>query len=208
MLSTAAGQSELCSYGRSRGWTGQSHLVREGFRKLMRVKMRTSCIVFAVLICCVVWFLPTPAISFQNEPKGFRDIEWASNISGLAGMSVFFSQRDIKLCSRKADKMAIGDAVLDKIVYVFYKDQLTGIIISFHSLSTFQALKGTLFEQYGEGEQSDPLKEKYFWAGETTIIRLDLTPVSYEGTLSFRSRALLIQQQIDEQERAGAKGNL
>jgi hypothetical protein len=156
---------------------------------------------------CLMGFLSTPAISFQNEPKGFRDIEWGSNISGLADMSMFFSQRDIKLCSRKADKMAIGDAALDKIVYVFYKDQLTGIIISFHSLSTFHALKATLFEQYGEGEQSDPLKEKYFWAGETTIIRLDLTPVSYEGTLSLRSRALFNQQLTDEKEKAEAKGN-
>ena len=170
--------------------------------------MRTSCIIFAGLMFCLVGFLSTPAISFDNEPKGFRDIEWGSNISGLADMSVFFSQRDAKLCSRKADKMAIGDAALDKIVYVFYKDQFTGVMITFHSLSTFQALKGILFEQYGKGEQPDQFKDKYLWMGDTAMIRLDFNPVSHEGNLSFRSIALLNQQQIDEKERAEAKGNL
>jgi hypothetical protein len=169
--------------------------------------MRTSCIAFAVLMCCSVGFLSTPAISFQNEPKGFRDIEWGSNISGLADMSVVFSQRDRKLCSRKADKMALGDAALDKIVYVFYKDQLTGIMITFHSLSTFQALKGTLFERYGKGEQPDQFTDKYLWMGDTTMIRLDFNLVSYEGNLSFRSIALLNQQQTNEKERAEAKGD-
>jgi hypothetical protein len=144
---------------------------------------------------CLMGFLSTPAIAFKNEPNGFRNVKWGSNISKLADISVSSVERDIKFCSRGTDKMAIGDAALDKILYVFYKDQFSEVMINFHSLSAFQTLKNTLVEQYGSGEQPTQFMERYFWRGRTTMILLDFSPASGKGTLFFDSTMLLMKRQ-------------
>jgi hypothetical protein len=154
----------------------------------------------------------TPVIAFQNEPDGFRNIKWGTNISELSGMSVVETHPDLKFYSKDGDKMAIGNASLDEIVYGFYKDQFSNVLIYFHSLSAFLALKDALFEQYGSGSQPNQFMERYYWMdliGGTTTITLDFSKVSDKGTLSFQSKKLLKKQQADEKQKAkAAKGDL
>ena len=77
--------------------------------------------------------LSPPVFAFQNEPDGFRGIKWGTNISELSEMGLIEDDGESKFYVRKNDKMQIGDADLERIAYVFYKDRLYGIMVRYSS---------------------------------------------------------------------------
>lgn len=146
--------------------------------------------------------LSLPVFAFQNEPDGFRGIKWGTNISELSEMGIIEDHGEQKLYVRKNDKMQIGDADLEVIIYVFYKDRLYGVMVIYNSSLNFSKLKETLFQVYGSGRRPNPFMEKYNWYGSSVLITLDFNEIREKGSIIYFYVPILKEQERDVKEKA------
>jgi hypothetical protein len=102
-----------------------------------------------------------------DEPDGFRGIKWGTAISECPDMVRQAELKDTILYHRANDKMVIGDAVVDQVLYGFYKGRFYYANINFSNLVNFKGVKDTLFQAYGDGAQSNPYIDKYVWLGNS-----------------------------------------
>ena len=92
--------------------------------------------------------LGTPALAFDNEPDGFRDIPWGASPDSVEGLRPDMQTtgdfesvaRDegltlkgfpLESYVRPSDKMEFGDAEMARISYQFYKGRFVRAILSF-----------------------------------------------------------------------------
>jgi len=127
-------------------------------------------LVLAALLC------PLAASAFDNEPTGFRGIEWDTAFEAVGpqfklyrrdGGTVFYNRLD--------DKMSVGGAALRTIVYVFYRGHFQGVLLEtapddVHSRS---AMQEALEAQFGKPRQPNAYIQKFYWFGPLTAISLD-----------------------------------
>lgn len=116
---------------------------------------------FATFLCLLY---PANSFSYPNEPDGFREILWGTDIQTLENMTV--AEKDGKdiFYSRKGDNMVIAGASIDQIHYGFTNGKFYSVIIRFQSRRNYLALKERLFETYGGVVlQQDPNQEDYKW---------------------------------------------
>ncbi len=150
-------------------------------------------------------FIGTYAAAFQNEPKGFRGIEWGQDISTVADQ---FSQvgstggDDINYV-RKDDRLTIGNAELQTLWYRFYKGRLSSVIAASQGITNRRALLDAFESQFGRGDKPNQYIERYFWRGAITGIFLDCG-------VSDHCNLLILSQEIgrlkrEEQKRSGAE---
>ena len=88
-----------------------------------------------------VLLIPSMVFAFQNEPDNFRGIKWGTNINELLDMKSTETIGDLTMCEKKDDKMKIGDADLDIIRYLFYKDRFYAVLITFSTHLDFSSIK-------------------------------------------------------------------
>ena len=146
--------------------------------------------------------LSLPVFAFQNEPDGFRGIKWGTNISELSEMGLIEDDGESKFYVRKNDKMQIGDADLELIAYVFYKDRLYGVMVKYSSSLNFSKLKETLFQVYGSGRRPNPFMEEYHWYGSSVLIGLDFNEIWEKGSISYFYKPIVEEKEGDEKEKA------
>jgi len=132
------------------------------------------------------------SFAFENEPEGFRDITWGSDIKDLKDME--FVRLDpktgIKLYQKKKDNLMIGNAKLDAIYYGFYNDKFYVVIAQTLFFTDFEELKKACFEYFGKGEQPRLYYDEYFWDGERVKISLVYDRYAINGTLMIVSKEL------------------
>jgi hypothetical protein len=164
------------------------------------------CTLLTILLTFLI-FSSLPAFAFQNEPDGFRGIKWGTNINALPDMGLIDSDGETKFYIRRNDKMKIGDADVDKIVYGFYKTRFFYVRIKFNNFSNFTRLKETLFSQYGQGDKPNQFMEKYFWHGAAVSISFNYNEIGKKGEIYYFFIPVSDEERKDEEERAkkGAK---
>jgi len=121
-----------------------------------------------------------PMLTFPNEPDGFRGIKWGTNIARLSGMELIRSEGAEKYYIRPEDKLKVGEAVVERITYGFYRDEFFNVTIHFKGLMNYLDLKQTLFGVYGEGEQF-PGKDIFTWRGKQVFITIEFKGMLNEG---------------------------
>jgi len=107
------------------------------------------------LILTFVFVVAQPARAFENEPDDWRGIEWGTNYDELKGFTKVTTQSRLDYYSKEDEEMTIGDAPLERVVYVFYHKKFCGAVLNFKSSPNFQIVKTTLSDWYGEGAQSE-----------------------------------------------------
>jgi hypothetical protein len=123
--------------------------------------------------------------AFQNEPDNFRGIKWGINLNKLHDMQKITEMDEMgAVYTRKGDKMKIGDANLDHVYYVFYKDRFYAIFIKISFQSDFDKIKATLNNVYGEAAQANPFIEEYVWDGNEVMITLK-SGIFGDATLNY-----------------------
>jgi hypothetical protein len=137
------------------------------------------------LILILVFVLAQPARAFQNEPNDCRGIEWGTKYENLEGLTKVATQSRLDYYTKKGEEMIIGDARLEMVVYVFYHNKFCGAVLNFKSAPNFQILKTTLFDWYGEGDQSDINDARYKWSGTDVIITLEYDDVTQKGKVTY-----------------------
>lgn len=142
------------------------------------------------------------AFAYENQPKGFRGIKWGTAIENVKGMKLIETTKDgfTKYYTRKADKMKIGEADVDIIVYGFYKRKFYIVFIEFKSSSNFVSLRKTFFRQYGLGDNDNEPSESYYWGlglkdNDDVRIHLRYDEASDRGEIGYKYMPIFDEKQ-------------
>jgi len=151
-----------------------------------------------VLALVLVMTLTVGAFAFQNEPDGFRGVEWGETphwrymeIGETESSGGYYYTKypigldeEVTWCTWKNDKLYIGPAELGSIRYVFYEDRFMEVQI-WVRLSGLEDLKSVLTLKFGKPQeiQSKPFRHAdygetervtYVWIGEKAGIEFEV----------------------------------
>lgn len=115
-----------------------------------------------------------------------KGVKLGSNISDLPNL-VFIG--DVgggkKVYRMEGEKMKVGDADIEMIMYGFYEDKLEDMQIHFRSSGNFAKLKEKLFQLCGPGRQPNPIGETYHWYGKEFSMFLTYNRTTEKGVLGY-----------------------
>jgi hypothetical protein len=160
--------------------------------------------IFASTLLVVVACMLTTSITFafQNEPADFRGMKWKSSVSQSSDMQFIAEDGELKFYEKKNENLKIGDALLDKIVYGFYRDQFYSVIIYYSSLPVYSKLKEIFIQQFGEPYQPNKFVNKYFWYGDDVDILLTFDDVLKKGRISYFYKPIVDTMEADDKLKA------
>lgn len=159
------------------------------------------------LVFVVIWLLlsSTSAGAFQNEPDGFRDIKWGTDISTLKDMEAMPDHPrygDIKNYRRKGNSLEIGDARLENISYGFWQGKLLGVRLVANEYPNCSRLKDSTMAKFGSGSKTNPYMEKYIWYGKVAKMMFEYDEISRMCALSIFSTEISNQQKEYDAKKA------
>lgn len=142
------------------------------------------------------------ANAYPNEPAGFRGIPWGAEASAYGDELILASQKgDTTMYSRAGDKLGIGDAVLSDLKYVFYKGQLSSVMMTTTGIDNRRKIRDAFEAQFGTPMRPNRYLEDFLWDGPVTRIGLNC------NTVSHRCTALIFSREMFARERADAKAS-
>lgn len=156
---------------------------------------------FLAIIFCFVFILSCASAAPQEDPGSFRGIKWGTNINAVKNIVLKSTNKNEKFCEINNDNPYVGNIQPDAITYTFYKNNLYGAEIKFHSLPDFQALKEQLVSQYGSYSSPNQNLQQYLWDGIQTRVYLDFNEVTKTGTVLFNYKPILKRKTADEKEK-------
>lgn len=117
----------------------------------------------------IILLLLSVSVYAGTDPSrwdGFRGLKWATNIKDMndPNMILIEDHNESKVYRRLSDKLSIGNAKLEFIVYHFYKNRFYGLSIKAKGYTNFTTLKDAVFAYYGEGKQANKYIENWLWA--------------------------------------------
>ncbi len=127
-----------------------------------------------------------------------KRIEWGTNIRDLPDMVLMGAIGGGKrVYTRKGEKMKIGDADLEAVIYGFYKDRLEDVQMHFRSSPNFAKLKEIMFQMNGSGHQPVRSLETYHWYGEQVSVFLAYNSIIEKGAIGCAFMPILKEEQED-----------
>ena len=163
---------------------------------------------YRIAICAwlglVAAAFPLHASAFENEPKGFRGLDWDTPIESVQKQLILIAGEGKETYYlRASDKLEIGDARLRDIVYRFYDGRFFGVVIrpargnrdSF--IEAFHAL-------YGTGRKTNSDEVEYVWAGDDSEIILFCQDLVDECYAVVRSTEVARRENAEENKQTGA----
>lgn len=115
------------------------------------------------------------AYPFKNEPDGFNDIKWGTDIGFIKGLRYAYSKKgadEIKVYKKDDAIKKFGKAEIAYVEYEFYKGKFASVTLKVKDLYNFILLRDYCFRIFGRGSALVPKAERYFWDGEKTHIIL------------------------------------
>jgi len=159
----------------------------------------------AALALLLAFTLVPSSLAYQNEPDGFRGIKWGADAADFADELVLATEeRSTAMYTRRADKLAIGDAELTDIRYFFYKGKFHSVTLTARGNANRRALLNVLRVQFGQGIQPNRYIERHIWSGPVTLISFSCKTTDEDCTL-FMTSTESIRQKSLEQKQAGEK---
>jgi len=174
-------------------------------KTIKKALLNSLLLVFSALI-------PVCGFCYQNEPAGFRGIQWGTDISTLEHMVLVKDKSDnpaqegLKMYYKKSEVMTKGRAALNQVGYIFFKDKFISAQILTEGSSNWLGLKDDAFQIFGKGEQTDPSFEQYFWFGNKSNIKLNYNKETERGSLSIVSTQYKSQYQDNTEQLMGIIG--
>jgi hypothetical protein len=132
------------------------------------------------------------------EPNGFRDLQWAQDISTVKGMVLTKESRDKMKNSNPAslfytrnnDILTIGSAKVEEIVYEFWFGKFFAVEIICLGEGNYKKLKEATIASFGGGFTSDKVMH---WYGEKSCMSI-YPPQKNRATLSIWSSVIVKAQ--------------
>ena len=157
-----------------------------------------------LLLLAVPAFAASPNVG--KEPDNFRGIPWGQemqNIKGIEKLGEEFNGH-LWVCKRKDDKMHIGPAQLEGILYFFIDNKFAEVIISTAGKANADLLLGTLRAAYGEGTR---FEENTTWLFPSVSITYNFDQRADKATVyySYRSLREQLNKTLEREQRDGVK---
>jgi RNA polymerase sigma factor (sigma-70 family) len=128
-----------------------------------------------------------------------KGLKLGSNISDVPNLVFIGDLGDGKKVYRgEGEKMRIGDADIEMIMYGFYKDRLEDMQIHFRSSSNFAKLKEKLFQLCGPGRRPNLFTETYHWYRKKSSIFLTFNKPSEKGVIGYTFLPIYRERRNDE----------
>ena len=155
----------------------------------------------------------SPVEGMAEDIEGFRGIRWGTNINSLAGFIYqgdSSKSDDTRSYKKTDDQLSIGAANIDSITYLFWRDRLSVVLISYTGLSNFSALKAALDEKYGSSVRLNRFLNEYLWDRASGAAMIKINDVSKDGSIYMFSHELQKERMAAEKLKAkeGAKKDL
>lgn len=147
------------------------------------------------------------AAGMKNEPKDFREIAWKTNINGLNGFKLSSSASDPNLklknfYKKDNDRLIIGGAKLQSILYMFYGKKFCGVQIEFNLINSANKLMELYVNLYGNpnNEATDNfMVRRYVWKGKEVKVEFIWNKPLKKGVVYYYYMPIIDKQ---EKERA------
>lgn len=152
-------------------------------------KLRTESRIFIILCLISLSAIPKSLFAYQNEPDGFRGIEWGAAVEKIDGMVRETDLKGMRLYKREGEKMKLDGIPVDRIQYIFNREGRFFIIGIDFSPEHFDAIKKRAFDRHGKAAPDE--KGKYVWDGKTTWMRLWLDRQKGVGSLGYGYKPLM-----------------
>jgi len=145
-----------------------------------------------VAILAVLLVSSAMAFAFQNEPKGFRKLNWGntptSTMKFMQDMNEF-----MKIYHDPSGENSIGSVNFYKIFYIFYVPEegsleFAGVTLFYNTEGYFDALETLCSAKFGPA--TDKGYQRFYWEGSTTVIHLKFDSIEERGWLSIDSTQL------------------
>ena len=134
-----------------------------------------------------------------------KGVKLGSNISDFPDLVFIGDIGDGKKVYRmEGEKMKVGDADIEMIMYGFYEDRLEDMQIHFRSSSNFAKLKEKLFQLCGPGRQPNPFLETYHfldtyhWYGKKSSMFLTYDRITAKGAIGYTFLPIYEEREKDK----------
>lgn len=158
-------------------------------------------------VCVLAGFLgAVPALAYQNEPIGFRGINWGTPVEGaIADLTLEHTEGDTTRYSRAGDQMTIGEAKLRSVWYEFAKGRFSsGVVMSEEGSN--RAMIAAFRAQFGQGFKRNRFIDDYLWSGAQTNIFLSCSSVRRTCMAQVSSSVLDAEDRADRAKAAAGAG--
>lgn len=141
--------------------------------------------------------LPTPPAQSPETTSihgtGLNGLTWASPTASMPGLVKFKTEPEyggIDQYYRPKDRLQMGKARLDGMIYGFWRDQLFTITLWVEGKPGYLKLKDMVRSHYGGGQLSPSGIERYLWKDNDTDRMLEFDAQLNTGIFWMRSRHL------------------
>lgn len=123
-----------------------------------------------------------------KEPTNFRGIKWGAAINSIPGMEELpGGEKNVKAYIRINDKMSIGDARLEHVIYFFTNGKFDGVAIKATGKENASAILATLESAYGEDSFYNVAKGTHNWYFPTLTVTYKYNKYSEKVELDYFS---------------------
>lgn len=88
-------------------------------------------------------------VNASNIENGFSKYIWGDSAAKYSGLSELGDKGDVSYYSKPGETYTVGNVLIDKVVYGFYRDQLFGVYLDIDSIDVYDKLLNHLKSQYG-----------------------------------------------------------
>jgi hypothetical protein len=123
-------------------------------------------------------------VHYLDYKNGFRGVKFGSPSSSISGLSLTRQQGSMKIYSKSAETLNIGDCQLDKVLYHFVDDKFMGVSLFPKDADDAKALQEIFEIAFGDGATAKPHADsgahrehadEFFWRGKVANARLTFT---------------------------------
>lgn len=158
----------------------------------------------ALLLLATHAFAQSPQIKELDAKNGFRDVKFGSAPSLLTGAKLEAEQGAVRMYSRPADALKIGEAQVSDIFYIYLKDRLMTVRLAAIGQANSQNMLDAFIMQYGPGYRDRKYRESYSWDGQIVDMRYDQDQAG-NSLLEMSSQALA-DEQLEDHFKQAEKG--
>lgn len=131
----------------------------------------------------------------SDEPTGFRNIPWGTDINTLSDMELLDTDENcggIREYKKKGDNLQIGAAKIDKISYSFWEGKFCSVSLLTKGEVNFACLREAVFLKYGPGLlAADPQgvdSDRRIWWGSISWMCMEYSEITKQGGLYMMSK--------------------
>lgn len=140
-------------------------------------------------------FLSISSIANASSIEGFREMKWGDAPSkvGQHCTDRYYSNEKEFSCSKKGEKIKIGDVTIQDVTYSFFENKLYSIHIKY--ISSFYNIEPILIAKYGEPEMKAFQPDMSVWKDPkgNSVIHSTSYGTNNNGSIVFEN-AIIFQQ--------------